>query len=73
MENMLCWPFRKSHLCENSFVLMPPIAGLHSDKLCATYLVFVGLAAAEFLVWDGALTPGMVHEASQQLAGGGQG
>ena len=50
------------------FVLMPPVAALASKSLCATFLIFVGLNAANVLVWGDGLIPGMVHDVSQQQA-----
>ena len=61
----------KRLLCQRargSFVLMEPSAGLHSKKLCATFLVMLNLESGEVLVWNEAELPGMVHEVSQQQA-----
>ena len=50
------------------FCLMQPLAGLCDCKPSATFLIFVGLVAADTLVWNMHEIPGMVHEANQQQA-----
>ena len=54
----------------STFCLMPPVAALHCESLCATFLLCLGLAATEVLVWDGGCIPGMVHEVTQKQAFG---
>jgi site-specific DNA-cytosine methylase len=62
--------FRELLRCKaaGTYTLMPPIAALHTKALSLTVLIFVGLAAADVLVWNGSEIPGMVHEVSQQQA-----
>ena len=51
-----------------SFTLMPPVAGLHTKDLCATFLLFLGISQSDVLVWNSCELPGMVHDVSQQQA-----
>lgn len=41
----------------NSIHITPPLAGLHNKRWSATFLIFLGLAAADVLVWDGSKLP----------------
>jgi hypothetical protein len=36
-----------------TFCLIPPLAALHCNSLCATFLLCLGMAATELLVWAG--------------------
>ena len=49
---------------QGMFCLMQPLAGLCDCKFSATFLIFVGLVAADALVWNKHAIPGMVHEAN---------
>ena len=51
-----------------TFTPMPPVAGLYTKTLCATFLLFMGISQAEVLVWNSCEIPGMVHDVSQQQA-----
>ena len=46
---------------KRTFTLMPPVAGLYNKALAATFLIFVGLASTDVLVWNGSELPGLVH------------
>ena len=51
---------------QGGFTLMQPKAALCVKGLSLTVLIFVGLAGADVLVWNGAELPCMVHEVTQK-------